>query len=289
MDCHRFRELLPEYLAGTLAEEVFGQMVAHEADCEACQVLAAEAMPPQTGDATADETWLAATLERTIGNDCRFIENRLAEQLDGPIDGKTLRMVQQHLGDCPTCRALAAVMEDLPAYREAFPRLRPDRAFVRQILRLTLPPRANILDVLRALCRKPEALWEGAVVCALLLTPFAGEAIPHWSQMAQRTTQVVQEHWELDQFADSLKCEVAATQSQFRDFYARRSDGMRARFSSTKVRMSAAFDEIVTQASTIDSKASRRAEEILRALDREDSINQADQPTLPAGSSDEGK
>lgn len=286
MDCHRFKELLSDYLAGALTEETFAQMVAHEADCPACQTLAASAMPDTAGEGEADETWLAATLERTIGSDCRFIERRLAEQVDGALDERTQHLVQQHLEACPACRAFARVMEDLPDYCAAFPHLRPDRAFLRHVLRLTLPPRPSILDVVRALCRKPEALWEGAIVCALLLTPFAGEALPHWSQLAQRTTQAVHERLALTQLADSLRGEVVATQSELASIYTSGRDHVRARFGSTKVRVDQALDEL---SSTIDSKAPQRAAEILRALDREETQDENDQPTLPAGSSDAEK
>lgn len=224
MDCKSFRELLPRYLGGNLAEPDFGRMVEHEAACPGCHRLASERMP-ESSVKDPGTSWLGETLQRTIGSDCRYIEKRLAEAMDSPPDPDTARLVTGHLARCPSCRALAGVMRELPAFYRAFPRLRADRSFVGRILERTSRPRAvripsmgtqqtrwrrvGFLDVLRALWRRPEAVWEGAVVCALMITPFAGQWTVHWFHEAQRTCRTAPQQAGIADLRASLDAGIA--------------------------------------------------------------------------------
>jgi hypothetical protein len=216
MDCRTFQQLLPRYLRGGLSAAEFDRMVEHEAGCAACRELAATMMSaegdPRTpsrlreiesawagrdraGEAPADtgRDWMAATLSRTVGADCNYIRQRLAEALDARPAADTAGRVKQHLEECADCRGMAAMMQALPEYYDALPHLRADQSFVREIIARTLPARLGWLAVLRALVRRPEALWEGAVVCAILAVPLAGPSMMSLIQSARETgTQVEQ-------------------------------------------------------------------------------------------------
>ena len=188
MDCKTFHELLSAYVSGKLLPDRFEQMVTHEADCEACHAAATEAMDASVTDAgtgadpeavagfdlAADEAWVRDTLSRTVGADCTYIELQLAARLDATRPAELSGLIRQHLQRCEHCREFAVQMGDLPEYYAALPRLHADAGFVRDVVGLTRGARAGFRDVMRALLARPSFLWEGAVVCALLITPLAG-------------------------------------------------------------------------------------------------------------------
>jgi len=176
MECREFRTLLAPYVEGRLPEPDFGRMVAHEATCAVCHARAAAAMR-DPAYATADEAWTAQVLQRTSGADCRSIAMRLAAEIETPLAADEREVVARHLNACADCRALARALRHLPALYHDVPRLRADRAFTRGVLRRTLPRRPGLLAFLRTFWRRPELLWEGAVLCSLLMTPILGQPL----------------------------------------------------------------------------------------------------------------
>ncbi len=228
MDCRTFRELLDRYLSGNLPAHQFDQMVEHEAVCAACHELAAAMMsapgvawnqdrltdaalsaaqsepgqpeassqPEASGRPEVGAAWLGHTLDRTVGADCAYVRLRLAEAIDAPLLPDTARRVELHLLGCAPCAALAAVLRDLPAHYDALERLRADHAFAAEIVARTMPARPSWREVLRALVRRPEALWEGAVVCALLTTPLAGPSMTDLIRSARQAGGRIEQHLE---------------------------------------------------------------------------------------------
>jgi len=212
MDCRAFGQMLPRYLAGDLAEPDFTRMVAHEASCPACHQLACEQMtdPDVRSTTPAGATGLLEDIiQRTMGSDCQYIRMRLAERLDHDLADHTTRLVEEHLGRCAACRGLAETLNELPLYYAAMPRLLADASFAREVMEQTRRARPMItpapsaearpgfLEVLRALWRKPEFVWEGAVVCALLIAPLAGEAPSRWFRSIQTAEQARVQRFEL--------------------------------------------------------------------------------------------
>jgi len=213
MDCRTFRELLDRYLSGNLAPHLFDQMVEHEAGCAACHEVAAAMMsapgvawsstgvagsvlsPAHSapGQSETSTDWLGRTLERTVGADCTYVRLRLAEAVDAPLVPDTARRVDLHLENCAACAALATVLRDLPSYYAALEHLHADHAFATEILARTMPARPSWLAVLRVLVRRPEALWEGAVVCALLTTPLAGPSMTDWLRSVRQAGSQVEQ------------------------------------------------------------------------------------------------
>ncbi len=209
MDCKTFRELLPCYLGGDVPADLFDALVEHEATCSTCQELAAATMGGPAGagrSATVEPAgdWMARTLDRTVGADCGYIRLRLAEAVDAPLVADSARRVETHLEACADCRALATVLRELPAYYDALPRLRADDAFAREILARTVPARPSVLAVLRALVRRPEALWEGAAVCALLAAPLAGPSMTGWIHSARQAGDRIEQQVSVASIAGSL-------------------------------------------------------------------------------------
>ncbi len=217
MDCRSFHTLLTAYVQGRLDPSRFDQMVAHEAECEACHRATCEAMDTDgarspgsarsvgstsrdlaaygsdAGNAAAGETWLRDTLSKTVGADCSYIELQLAAALDAARPVELPGLIKQHLKSCEHCRAMAHALEDLPAHYAVLPRLRADAGFTREVVERTWGPKAGFREVLRALLARPSLMWEGAVVCALLLTPLAGNTTTRIAQSILTAGSSVQE------------------------------------------------------------------------------------------------
>jgi hypothetical protein len=174
LDCREFADRLAPYLEGALAGDEFARMVDHEAGCDACRRLAGEAMVAPERALAAGAELTAEILRRTLGADCLQVARGLAAEVDGPLPAAETARVRAHLTECAECRALARALALLPEAYRALPRLRAGAAFTRGVLRATGVARPNPWGVLRAMWRSPSLLWEGALVCSLVLTPILG-------------------------------------------------------------------------------------------------------------------
>jgi hypothetical protein len=88
-----------------------------------------------------------------------------------------LRVVDTHLLACPSCQRLRDVLVELPRWYATIGWLRADRAFKHEVLRRTLGPEPSFWDVVRALWRRPDAVWEAAVACALVTVLLFGSSL----------------------------------------------------------------------------------------------------------------
>jgi len=190
VDCRRFRADLAAYLAGRLAPLDFDAMAAHEAECAACAERAAEEMDGIEDRAAARETftdeWMREVLGRTAGRDCRAVQRLLAERLDGPFEPPLARVVEDHARACPACARVAGGMDALPALYAGLPRLGAGRKFTQAVVSRTSRTAPGFVETLAAMLRRPALVWEGALICALLTTPWLGRPM-------QRLTESVQE------------------------------------------------------------------------------------------------
>jgi anti-sigma factor RsiW len=119
----------------------------------------------------------------------RQIERALAIEIDGPLPALEAERVRRHLRECAACRALAHALRLLPrAYRD-LPQLHAGRAFTQAVIRRTSGRPLGRWHVLRAMWRSPAFVWEGAVICSLLVTPVLG---PSFFSNASRLEQQLQ-------------------------------------------------------------------------------------------------
>ena len=197
MDCREFHSRVREYLLGDLREPHFGAFVEHEATCPACRTLAIEraidleplALSFTPSSREEDRERIRA---RTEGRDCRWIEIRMAEALEDSLARSVEVLVREHVADCPSCQRMRDALQALPEYYASIPQIRTERAFTREVLARTIGPRPGILEVFRALWRRPEAVWEAAMACALLAAVLFGSRLPTYSAVSGRIQEVAQ-------------------------------------------------------------------------------------------------
>lgn len=254
MDCKTFTELLPRYLAGDLSEAEFSRMVAHETQCETCAALAVTAMDDTAADnfatngnqaaiptaddftvipsaAESQDNWLAETLERTLGADCRYIETQIAATFDGEALNELSR---RHLSDCPNCQAMARMMVALPEFYAAYPRLRADNAFVKEVMRLTIGKVPSVWDVFRALVRRPEAILEGALACALIAAPFAGDMPMQIIEKANNARKAIVEQVGLDDISTNIDRKLIDADTHFQEIRSQRNTALKSEYSKAR-------------------------------------------------------
>lgn len=199
MTCERFAQLLQAYARGELGEPEFGDCVEHEAICASCRDSALEAWSEVAApaavhegvpsDSLADPTLLA----RTVGSDCLYVELRIAEALDDEPSNVVVRQIRQHLDGCASCRRMREILSELPDWYALYPQLTADRAFARDVLDRTIGPQPGFIDVVRALWRRPEAIFEAAVACALVTALLFGHAHPPYLEIKGQAEQAVTE------------------------------------------------------------------------------------------------
>lgn len=199
MTCERFAQLLQAYARGELGEPQFGECVEHEAICASCRDSALEAWgevaaPAAVHEAVSSESLAdPGLLARTVGADCLYVELRIAEALDDEPPSAVVRQIRQHLDGCASCRRMREILNELPDWYALYPQLTADRAFVREVLDRTIGPQPGFLDVVRALWRRPEAIFEAAVACALVTALIFGHAHPSYVSIKGQAEQVVEE------------------------------------------------------------------------------------------------
>lgn len=193
MDCREFRSHLPAFSSGDAPEPLFGRLVEHEACCADCHRLAVESTPavaPERGIGPSPSTdrlrHLQRVLDRTEGDDCRFVQLRLADALEESLAADLQERLRGHVRACPDCQRIRDLLQDLPVFYDSLPHLRPSRAFTEAVFARTIGPQPSFWDVVRALWRKPEAMWEAAAACALVGVLALGGALPSYDDLAER-------------------------------------------------------------------------------------------------------
>jgi hypothetical protein len=191
MQCHEFRKHLHEYLRGRVSEPLFGMLVEHEAECLACRAGAAELDVEPAGAtlrSSSEEKNIPVRhiLERTAGQDCRWVELRMAEALEEELPADLLLLVSSHVAGCASCRRMRDMLQALPSYYGLLPALQPSREFTGSVLARTVGRRPGFFDVVRAMWRRPEAMWEAALACAVAVMLLFGQYVPTVDEVTQR-------------------------------------------------------------------------------------------------------
>lgn len=197
MQCREFLRHLHDYLRGRVPEPLFGSLVEHETECPVCRATAAEMDVDPSGGlprSASDESDapVRAILRRTAGRDCRWVELRMADALEDELPGDLSLLVAEHVKECASCQRMRDMLESLPAYYAALPSLRPSRAFTETVLARTSGRRPAFLDVVRALWRRPEAIWEASLACAVAVMLIFGKSVPTVDELTEHVQSVSQ-------------------------------------------------------------------------------------------------
>jgi hypothetical protein len=105
--------------------------------------------------------------------------------LDDELSPELVTLVSEHVIGCASCRRMRDVLQSLPALYATLPVLTPSADFVTRVLARTSGAKPGFVDVLRAIWRKPEAIWEAAAACALLLALVAGDRFPSYGTVSE--------------------------------------------------------------------------------------------------------
>jgi len=248
VDCKTFQKSLPAFLAGELEPDAFERMVAHEADCDSCHALAAERMSDPAGSSN-DERWVRETLVRTVGSDCSYIELQLAAALDAARPTDMPEIVREHVKGCAHCRSIASVLNALPEYYAAVPQLRADPSFADDVLARTWGPKASFREVVRALLARSSLLWEGAVICALLVTPLAGNQSLRVINSLQKVGNSAQERLAPDHLRPTVPEEVEGLGTQVMAFRDRQVEALEREWLAARDRIGDSLGEVIDERS----------------------------------------
>lgn len=128
-------------------------------------------------------------------NCCEF-RFGLQEYLAGGMAADLFDRMVEHEASCEGCGLLA---ENTQASFRGKGRLLPmtqglraDRRFVRDVMNLTAGPSPRFLDVVRALWRRPQTVWEATLACTLLTLLLLGDRLPEWNRLgAEHTDRVL--------------------------------------------------------------------------------------------------
>lgn len=191
MQCREFLRHLRDYLRGQVSEPLFGMLVEHEAECPACRAVAAELDVEPTGAflrSSSEETNLPVRqiLVRTSGQDCRWVELRMAEALEEELASDLRLLVSGHVSECASCRRMRDMLQALPTYYDSLPKLHPGDSFTDSVLARTVGRRPRFVEVVRAIWRRPEAMWEAALACAVAAMLLFGQYVPTVEQVTER-------------------------------------------------------------------------------------------------------
>ncbi len=186
MECREFQHHLSDYLGGELGEPFFGQMVEHEVECTRCRatVLEADVLPSPLLDTKERRQVQEQIRVRTEGRDCHWIELRMAEALEESLDPSDREIVRVHIEDCASCQRMRDMLQALPDFYSQLPELSAGREFTREVLALTSGPVPGVIQILRALWRRPEAVWEVALAGGLVVAILFGNQVPEYSSMS---------------------------------------------------------------------------------------------------------
>ncbi len=179
MNCRDLEERLEAFLAGALAPTERNSCGQHLKTCASCRELLELA---QLGEAVAGvgaesgPDLVPAVLALTSSGACGRAQDLLSESLDGSLEHTDQQLLRGHLAACSDCRALSGVLLQLARELPRMAVVRPDRRFVEDVLRRTLPVEVQMrrwwARVWPQLVRRPrfasETAFLGIVVLVLI-------------------------------------------------------------------------------------------------------------------------
>ncbi|GAB4108493.1 MAG: hypothetical protein Kow001_06010 [Acidobacteriota bacterium] len=237
MDCEVFRKRLSTYLSGQMAAAEAAQVELHFASCRECGAF----LEQTRGEVfSTDQEFVAGVLARTSGSVCSACREYLCLISDGAVDALHVRLLESHLENCPDCRRVADLLNQLADVLPTLAEEDPGPAFAASVLaacRTVSPrPRVERRQRLWSWLWRPlfplEAAYVGTLVfvlgfTAVLGSPSAstlsrlGSAVkpavgwveqvePYWSRWAEEAaTQVTELRRWSEELADRCGKETA--------------------------------------------------------------------------------
>lgn len=178
MNCRDFEGVLEGLLDGTLGGDEHARCVAHAALCPSCRELVEPmglALAPTGSEPPPSlvSEMVAEVLARTSGLACTTAEESLCVLVDGDLATTERDLAEGHLAGCEPCRGLAVALRELATDLPLLAEAAPGPAFVRDVMRATLPPRVSEhvgwAEWWRALLLRPRFAAETAYVGVVLL------------------------------------------------------------------------------------------------------------------------
>ncbi len=178
MNCSEFESRVHLWIASDGSPAPDTAAAEHLATCPRCARLFALA----TGGAEIDLT--RSILEKTSGNACGSVLDRVCAQLDGDSDESQKTLVDGHLAHCPDCSELARTLSWMKQALPALAEVEPDVAFVSDVLeettradrraRRAVAQETPLASALRRLIHRPRIALELAYVGAAVFYLVAG-------------------------------------------------------------------------------------------------------------------
>jgi anti-sigma factor RsiW len=194
MSCESTQSRLFAYLDEELDANTRREVERHLAECAECAGFA-EAL----GDPVEDtQDWTRAVLRRIGAEPCAQAVDRLSGWVDGDLETVDTELVAGHVAHCGECNALARVLRAMRADLPELAEVRPDAAFLGDVLAATLraepilPWVARLDGWFAKLMQRPRIAWEGAFLataCLLLLVAFPGSPLAAVSEKALDLTR----------------------------------------------------------------------------------------------------
>ncbi len=199
MTCRYLEDRLEALLAGALPPGEGSLCKQHLEACAACRELmdlarlsqAAGGSGAAAGSDTESEPDLVLAILARTGSGtgaCGQAQELLATAVDEPLGNTDRQLLHGHLAGCGECQALSGVLLELARDLPSLAEVRPDRRFVADVLRRTLPFEVQMRrwwdDLWPQLLRRPrfasEAAYLGLVVLVLVFTTPGSplEAVP---------------------------------------------------------------------------------------------------------------
>lgn len=160
--CRQIRPLLPAWAGETLPDEFQAQVDAHLRVCSTCRALGDSLREALTelADAPPDDAELTTSiLAATTGSSCQSCRSRLCIWVEKNLDPGEGQLVDEHLRHCPSCRALAGVLQWLPGVLPTLRDVSTGESFTGEVLARTsrLVPSAADFATARAHSPVPQA------------------------------------------------------------------------------------------------------------------------------------
>jgi hypothetical protein len=176
MNCLYLEDRLAALLAAALPAGEEKLCAQHLETCEVCQELVemahlGEAAPGLGAEAVPDLA--PAVLARTSGGACGRARDLLSESLDGLPERIDQELLLEHLAACTACRDLNRVLLELAHDLPRLAVMQPDRGFVDDVLKRTLPVEVQLrrwwARLWPRLVRRPRFALESAYLCVVVL------------------------------------------------------------------------------------------------------------------------
>lgn len=200
VNCRDFEQKLERLLSGELPPDAAARVEAHRADCTRCARLLDIVRGQHVPDDMADDAFVAALLEKTVGSACGRAEAQLCAWVDGELDAVDAALVAQHVEHCDACATLAVTLRALAHDLADMAEIDPGAAFTRHVLERTSRAArqpahgwiTRLRDEWQALLLRPRAALELATAGSLVLVLLCGLPFSPMREMPRQALHLAQ-------------------------------------------------------------------------------------------------